>query len=150
MRHLVVAAVAAAVVALVAPGAGACRPAVPAAAAAETPAVRAESFYRWYVKQFADANTPTHDMKMLNSYVSPALQKQLKRQAASPDGVDSDYFLRAQDNYDDWLTAVKATPISQTASAAKVRLTVGDKHPHSVSVSMVKDGAGWKISRVDR
>src|ERR1700709_1779590 len=62
------------------------------------------SFYAWYLQQIAGNHDPlTAKDPQLRTYVSAPLLREIRQRIASPQGLDADYFIQAQDYLDEWL-----------------------------------------------
>lgn len=125
------------------PGIGA----IPADKIAEA---RATDFYRWYVALLANDKIAIDDPQHYADYVSSALRRTVKRLMASPDGLDADYFIKAQDFEDDWASRIAARVTARSAKRVKVIVTLGDgtTSPWPLDVSMVLEDGRWKVAEV--
>jgi hypothetical protein len=64
-------------------------------------------FYRWYLGELAkDRNPLQDDHAKIETYVSKALVQELDRHIDSEEGLDEDYFTRAQDYLEDWASNI--------------------------------------------
>ena len=125
------------------------------AAALAQPAVlepeqAAEAFYRWYLAQVTQSREPLlDDRAKLRTYVAAPTVASIVRRMNSADGLDTDYFLQAQDIQDSWKGQVKAERISKTQLVAETFVTLGEGQTHHVlNVQLRKEKGVWKISRV--
>jgi hypothetical protein len=117
----------------------------------QSPEETVEAFYKWYVHALRQNREPlTQDEATLKKYVTSALIARIKKQMNSPDGLEADYFLQAQDYLDDWETNVSAAKAMIKGTVATTRVTLGakDDSKHKLKVSLSKQGEEWKISRV--
>ncbi|CAI8988249.1 DUF3828 domain-containing protein [Pseudomonas sp. IT-P253] len=118
---------------------------------ASSPKPAAEAFYNWYLQSFSDEKDPlTDDIAQMKQYVSDDLIGKIKKQIASPDGLEEDYFIKAQDYMEEWLTQIKVSePLTQGASARE-QVTLGNTPDTTqiVDVLLVKNNDCWKINEV--
>lgn len=110
-------------------------------------------FYRWYLGALKKSRDPLNDPKeerTLRKYVAPALIAAVKKKAASPDGLDADYFLQAQDYLDDWETHVMvAEPrIDRDSATVIVVLGVEGGERQRLLLSLARTAESWKIRKV--
>jgi hypothetical protein len=141
----------------VAASAGAAPPAAAAgsASAAEvvagSPQRAASDFYAWYLAALQAHRDPFgDDAAGLARRVSAALVREIRQKMASPDGLDADYFLQAQDIDDGWLGHVSARPGKVGAATAVVFVDLGRAAAtrQRLHVTLVREGGRWKISKV--
>jgi hypothetical protein len=125
----------------------------PPAATEAGPDLAAQQFYKWYLRLLAENKDPMHDeAAMFSNYVSGALVKDIEKKIHSPDGMESDYFIQAQDYLDDWPGNVSvATPRIERATA-KVTVSLGaaKSSAYRLAVTLVKEKSTWKIRKVAR
>lgn len=118
---------------------------------ASSPKSVAEAFYNGYLQSFSDEKDPmTDDIAQMKQYVSDELIGKIKKQMASPDGLEEDYFIKAQDYMEEWLTHIKVSePLVQGASARE-QVTLGNTPDTTqvVDVMLVKNNGCWKINDV--
>lgn len=110
-----------------------------------------EAFYKWYVHELRQNRDPfTQDEATLKQYVTAELIDRIKRQMNSPDGLEADYFTKAQDYFDDWETNVSASKAMIRRTLATTTVTLGGKADsrHKLRVTLWKEKDGWKIRRV--
>ena len=121
--------------------------------AAVKPDAVAIKFYKWYLLEMKANHDPVSgDRKALAAYVSAPLLHEIEVRMKSPDGLDADYFIQAQDYLDDWVSSVSAKTTNMQSSTATTVVTLGGK-PESLyrlSVTWVKESGDWKIRRVKR
>ena len=128
---------------------------VPVAAnaiSAKSPDQVAREFYGWYVGLLVHDKEATEDPVGYVRFVSAPLRAQIKRQENSPDGMDADYFIKAQDYLPDWPGHVAATPAMVNGTTARTTVTLGTDRRHSwrLAVVLVKEAGDWRVSRVQR
>ncbi len=120
---------------------------------ARTPEATVEEFYKWYAHMLRENRDPiTQEENALQQYVASALIEKIQKQINSPEGLESDYFTKAQDYFDDWETDVSATEakISNDKASTTVTLGANDKSKYKLYVILTKEGDAWKIMRVNR
>lgn len=115
-----------------------------------SPKVPTQAFYSWYLQTFSEDQDPITDVPEMKKYVSDSLIAKIKKQMASPDGLEEDYFLKAQDYMDEWLTQIKVSEPQIQGSSAKEQVTLGSTPDTTqiVDVRMIKDKGCWKIDEV--
>jgi hypothetical protein len=126
------------------------RAAEPAANASSNPSDAIRNFYRWYVTELIANRNPMDNRKELKRFATERLLKELDRMKKGPDGLDGDYFVDAQDFDDLWAKniTVSEVKISGTKATAEVVLTGKPHMRRRLQVSLVKDGAIWKVDKV--
>ncbi|MGZ0705325.1 DUF3828 domain-containing protein [Pseudomonas piscis] len=118
---------------------------------ASSPKPAAQAFYSWYLQTYSQDKDPvTDNAPEMKRYVSDSLVTKIKKQMASPDGLEEDYFLKAQDYMDEWLTQIQVSEPQVQGSTAKEQVTLGNTPDTTqiVDVRMVKDKGCWKIDEV--
>ena len=122
------------------------------AVAAEGPEQVARDFYGWYVELMVRDKEPTDDPVRYARFVSAPLRARIKRQENSPEGMDADYFIKAQDYLPDWPGHIAATPAVVGGSSARTTVTLGTdrRRPWRLGVALVKEAGEWRISRVQQ
>lgn len=120
-------------------------------AAGSSPAETVSRFYAWYLALAAQNENPlTSDKPIIGNDVSGALLKELKKKIESPDGLEADYFLQAQDYFDDWLTDISASTTRISGRRADVTVTLGKTKAtrQRLCVSLIEEHNTWKIRSV--
>jgi hypothetical protein len=110
------------------------------------------SFYDWYLHDLNNGQDPiSTDPVTLSKYVAKSLIQEIKRKIDSPDGMERDYFIQAQDYMDDWLGHVTVVRSSQTADRGSVDVTLGrrDETKQRLHVLLLKEAGVWKIRHVE-
>lgn len=121
------------------------------AACASSPKPVAEAFYNWYLQSFSDEKDPlSDDLPQMRQYVSDSLIDRIKKQMESPDGLEEDYFIKAQDYMDEWLTQIKVSEPQLQGSSARESVTLGNTPDTTqiVDLLLIKDKGCWKINEV--
>jgi hypothetical protein len=126
------------------------RAAEPATAPGSNPSDAIRSFYRWYVTELIANRNPMENRKELKRFATERLLKELDRMKKGPDGLDGDYFVDAQDFDDLWAKniTVSEVKISGAKATAEVLLVGKPDMRRRLRVSLVKDGAIWKVDKV--
>ena len=115
---------------------------------ADTPEAAAHQFYSWYMTSFAASETeaPWED-KAIEKYVSKELIMKVQRLVEAEE-LDYDYFILAQDFFDEWVTHIAAKTIAMKEGEASVLVVLGVKEKNRLLVQMKKQGGAWKITDV--
>jgi hypothetical protein len=106
-----------------------------------------KEFYRWYIHSLEQDRDPLEDdKKTLRGYVTEDL---LRRLEASTE-VDVDYFIQAQDYFDDWESSISTAAVEHGKTTATIVVTFGTttETRHKVGVMLTLDAGTWKIDRV--
>jgi hypothetical protein len=109
------------------------------------------SFYKVYLHALNTGKDPIRkDRRAWSPYVTPRLIGVIDKMIASPDDLDADYFIQAQDFDKSWEENVKVSPTQITASKVTltVRLGKGREANAPLNLTLRKDAAGWKIDGV--
>jgi hypothetical protein len=117
-----------------------------------TPTQATQTFYNWYLKSFSDGRLPlSDDMTRVQDYVAPSLVFKIKALMNGSKGLDTDYFIKARDYQEDWLTHTQvSTAKMATVDEASVHVILGNS-PETIrklSVSLGSDGSCWRIKAV--
>ncbi len=122
-----------------------------ASASSTTPESTAVEFYRWYIKTLTLNEEPTEAERTMLRYVTKPLWRSVKKEQLT-DNSGSDYFIKAQDYYDDWLDAISTTAARQEGGRAALFVTLGAtaESTHRLAVDLLKERGTWKIHRVRR
>jgi uncharacterized protein DUF3828 len=114
------------------------------------PADTIRGFYRWYVTELIANRQPLENRRELKRFATERLLNQIDKMKKSPDGLGSDYFLDAQDFDNLWAKNITISDlkVSGKNATAEVRLTGKGEMRRRLKVSLVSDGAAWKIDQV--
>ncbi|MEY2508387.1 MAG: hypothetical protein QOH01_2716 [Verrucomicrobiota bacterium] len=109
------------------------------------------SFYRWYVTALIANREPLKERAEMSRFATERLLKEIDRKQKSSDGLGSDYFVNAQDFDNSWAKniTVSNVKVSGKNATAEVRLVGKGEMRRRLSVWLVKDGASWKIDKVE-
>ncbi len=108
-------------------------------------------FYRWYVDALVVDRDPFEARADLQRYASERFLKEIDAQRASPDGLDADPFLSAQDFDKEWAknVVVSELAIKEKRATAKVELK-GTEMSTQLKLSLTQEeGGAWKIDSVE-
>ena len=109
------------------------------------------SFYHWYLETLAKGRDPLHDDRAkIEACVSKALLRKIEKQINSPDGLDEDYFTKAQDYLNDWATNIVVSDVNTHGGVASAIVTLGvtKESKSRLLVNVVQERGSWKISKV--
>jgi hypothetical protein len=108
-------------------------------------------FYYWYLSAIYKDEEPFKDTETISKYITPRLINQLARLMSSPDGLDYDYFLNAQDYGDDWAEKISTSKIRIEGLTAKMEVSFGDPTDpdHRVKVTLKQIKGAWMIDKVE-
>lgn len=115
------------------------------------------AFYDLYLKALSENRDPfTQDKAFIKRFVAPSLIAEIEQRLKSPDGMEADYFIQAQDYLDEWKGNVfvsehenqlKVTPL---AVISVVTLGPNSASGYRLKVTTKKEAGGWKISKVQK
>jgi hypothetical protein len=108
-------------------------------------------FYHWYLEALAKSRDPLHDDRAkIEVYVSKGLLREIDRLSKSAEGLDEDYFIRAQDYLEDWANniVVSDVQIKDRTASATVTLGATKESRHPLALNLIKEGDAWKITKV--
>lgn len=117
------------------------------------PEASVSAFYKWYLKSMAANKNPLIDDRAnLGKYVSSALIKEIDKQMHSPEGLDADYFIQAQDYLDDWESNIVMSKTEIKGKSASMLVTLGatKESRYRLALTLVKEGDVWKIRKIRR
>lgn len=121
--------------------------------AAATPEQVARNFYSWYVgalNRNQRARPLQQQRTTARKYVTARLLKEINDQMSSPEGINVDPFLDAQDWDNDWARNITTTKVKQDETDATVDVTLDGKQmpKHRLQVMFKREGGSWKIDSV--
>ncbi len=123
-----------------------------ALAATPQPAEQTVSaFYEWYLHSLAAGREPlSDDRKEIAKYVSRSLVRELEKRMRSEEGMDEDYFIKAQDYLDNWERSVVVDKATVDGDKARAALQLGEtgESRRRFSIALVREGGIWKIQSV--
>jgi hypothetical protein len=118
-----------------------------------TPDTITQEFYQWYLGLLVDNKDPMHEeAAVFSKYVSGALTREIEKKIHSADGMEADYFMRAQDYLDDWPGNVSVIAPHIKGSTATVVVSLGAATPsrYRLKVTLAREQGAWKIRKVSR
>jgi hypothetical protein len=121
------------------------------ASSQNTPQATLTAFYHWYLEELAKSRDPLHDDRAkIEVYVSKGLLREIDRRSKSAEGLDEDYFIRAQDYLEDWASNIVVSEVQIKGTTASAVVTLGStkQSRHPLSLNLIKEGDAWKISKV--
>jgi len=124
-----------------------------AAAQAQTqdkPELAITRFYHWYLEALAKQRNPLKDDRQrMQTFVAAPLLAKIDKLIKSHK-LDADYFTQAQDSFEDWVNTIAVSDVLISATSASASVTLGKTAESRtvLTVQLVKEGAGWKISDV--
>jgi hypothetical protein len=121
-----------------------------AAEPAATPEDCIRNFYRWYVTNLVANRDPMKQRGELKRYATERLLKEIDKMEKSPDGLDGDYFVDAQDFDPLWAKRISISDVQTRGDKSKARVLLdGSKGMQKkLLVHLVKDGGTWKVDKV--
>ena len=117
----------------------------------ESPVKIIQSFYHWYLEEMIHDQNPIQDNReIMKKYVSLHLISAIEHRINSDEGMDSDYFTRAQDYLDDWVNniSVKNLRIKNRSATATVILGGSQSSYHKLNVQLILEHGVWRIIQV--
>ena len=122
-------------------------------APAATPEAAVRLFYPWYLGEMMKGRVPLTEERM-QDYVAEDTLRDITlvvnllpnegRRAAK------DYFLQAQDYFDDWADHIAVSEVTFDGDTASTLVALGDpaQGTQRLALKLVREDGGWKISRV--
>lgn len=119
----------------------------------ETPTTVTKNFYTWYMKSIDSEKHPlTDDIDTIKKFITNKLFIKLNKELSSPEGMSEDYFMKAQDYNNDWITHIKVTTESYTNMIAKEVVVLGNTKDtnQTLKVNLKPVDGCWKINAVNQ
>jgi tRNA U38,U39,U40 pseudouridine synthase TruA len=117
-----------------------------------TPEATVRSFYEWYLHTLNQNQEPLEKHQAeLRKFVTRRLIKSLNRALRSPEGIDADFFIDAQDWDKTWEKNIYATKARVQGPRATTTVTLKGESfgNHRLRVGLRKEGGVWKIDTVN-
>lgn len=116
------------------------------------PEKAALAFNKWYMQQINADKYPITDGHDIDKYVTRDTMKKL-RKAQDPKYsdemyYDADFFMKAQDWDDDWVTNVTVISSEYDPVCLNVWVAFGKQQKYIVVDCMVEEAGSWKIQSV--
>lgn len=106
-------------------------------------------FYEWYLNELIHGRQPINEKPPeMKKYVSTVMLADIARRQKSPDGLEADPFIEAQDFSHDWVLNVATKQKSATAVVVTLGKVVVNQNRLQVDVR--NEGGAWKVSKVVR
>lgn len=109
-----------------------------------------KAFYQQYMNALAQDDFDRIKPDRLKAYITPSLIARLKKMENSEEGLDADYFIRAQDYLDDWVTHIQVRENRIAQTTASVTVTLGEKEPQQLEIQLKLQNHEWRIDSVER
>jgi ABC-type transporter MlaC component len=109
------------------------------------------SFYDSYLQLLEKNRDPfTQDTAFMKQYVAASLLAEIGRRLKSPDGMEEDYFIQAQDYLDEWKGHISVAEVESKGTTAVTVMTLGlkTKGEYRLRVTLRKEAGAWKIVKV--
>lgn len=121
--------------------------------AAATPEQVARNFYSWYVgalNRNMRADPLRKQRTTAKKYITARLYKEITDQMNTPEGVNVDYFLDAQDWDEDWARKITTTKVKQEGNDATVDVVLDGKQMpnYRLQLTLKREAGAWKIDTV--
>jgi hypothetical protein len=115
-----------------------------------TPMTTASTFYRWYLHELTVNHSPLSEQAALSRFVAKPLLAEISRSQATPNAINTDYFLQSQHSRNEWESHIFVAPPKINGNTASVVVGFGSRRTaaHYVSLLMVKEDSKWKIRTV--
>jgi hypothetical protein len=116
----------------------------------DLPEAAIKEFYSWYINLLKQSKEPFKQKVEMRKYTTPRLMKELNRLYNSPDGLDADYFIDAQDFDEDWENNITVSNIKVNSNRASADLLLDGKQlgKKRLKVNLVNINNSWKIDKV--
>lgn len=119
----------------------------------QSPETIVATFYRWYIHSLNQNYDPlVKGRAMLKKFVAAGLIDEIEDQLKRPGGLSADYFLQAQDWFDNWESNISVTKAVIKKQVATSIVTLGAKNDsrHKLIISLTQESGTWKIRRVQQ
>jgi len=123
-------------------------------APAVTPEAAVRLFYPWYLGEMMKGRVPFTEERM-HDYVAEDTLRDIafimNRPNGGKRGLQEDYFIRAKDYFDDWADYIAVSEVSIDGDTASALVALGDpaQGTQRLTLTLVREDGGWKISRVN-
>ena len=122
-------------------------------APAATPEAAVRLFYPWYLGEMMKGRVPFTEERMQDYVAEGTLRDITLAMSFSNGGARAamDYFLQAKAYYDDWADYVAVSDVTVDGDTALALVALGDpaQGTKRLALTLVREGGGWKISRVN-
>ena len=117
-----------------------------------TPEATVRSFYEWYLHALNQDEEPLEKHQAeLSKFVTQRLIKSLARALKSPEGIDADFFIAAQDWDKTWEKNIYTSKARIQGARATTTVTLKGESfgNHRLRIGLRKEGGLWKIDSVN-
>ena len=119
-----------------------------------TPEAAVRLFYPWYLGEMMKGRVPLTEERMHDYVAEDTLRDiafMMKRPIGGKRGLQEDYFLKAKDYFDDWAEHIAVPEVTIDGDTASALVALGDpaQGTKRLALTLVREGGGWKISRVN-
>jgi hypothetical protein len=124
-------------------------------APAATPEAAVRLFYPWYLGEMMKGRVPLTEERMQDYVAEDTLRTITSvmnfQNFQNGGGLQKDYFLQAKDYFDDWAAHIAVSEVTIDGDTASTLVALGDpaQGTHRLALRLVREGGGWKISRVN-
>ena len=121
---------------------------------ATTPEAAVRLFYPWYLGEMMKGRVPFNEERMRDYVAENTLRDiafMMNRPNGGKRGLQEDYFLQAKDYFDDWADHIAVSEVTIDGDTASALVALGDpaQGTRRLALTLVREGGGWKISRVN-
>ena len=115
-----------------------------------TPEECIRSFYKWYVTALIANRDPMKQRAEMKRFATDRLLKEIDKVKKGPEGLNSDYFLDAQDFDEQWAKKISVSNVKMEGAkaSAHVLLDGPEGMRKKLVVQLVNDAGAWKIDKV--
>jgi hypothetical protein len=121
-------------------------------APATTPEAAVRQFYPWYLGEMMKGRVPLTEERV-QDYIAKDTLRDITyvMSLTQGGGPQKDYFLQAKTYFDDWADYVAVSEVTIDGDTASTLVALGDpaQGTQRLALTLVREGGGWKISRVN-
>jgi Protein of unknown function (DUF3828) len=117
----------------------------------KNPALAVRGFYSWYVGEVVSGARPLEkERQQMRKFVTDRLLNRIDKMPKGPGGLDSDFFLNAQEVDPEWgkNIAVSNSYVGKTMSKLGIILTGRKLGDRQFEVKMLFQEGAWKIDEI--
>jgi hypothetical protein len=124
-------------------------------APAATPEAAVRLFYPWYLGEMMKGRVPLTEERMQDYIAGDTLRAITSvmnfQTFQNGGGLQKDYFLQAKTYYDDWADRIAVSEVTIDGDTASMLVALGDpaQGTQRLTLTLVREDGGWKISRVN-
>jgi uncharacterized protein DUF3828 len=121
---------------------------------AGTPEAAVRLFYPWYLGEMMKGRVPLTEERVQDYVAKDTLRDitfAMNFSNGGSRGLQKDYFLQAKTYYDDWADYIAVSEVTIDGDTASTLVALGDpaQGTQRLALTLVREGGGWKISRVN-